>query len=46
MAVDDEARRDNRARLRTLANDPRAGVRVFCAHDPRDLDQLQLAPTG
>ena len=36
MAVDDEQRMANQDRLRTLANGG-AGVKLFCAHDPRDL---------
>lgn len=32
--------RDNIERLRGLAQDEQAGVRVFCAHDPWDLDQI------
>jgi len=34
MAHDERLRRMNRARLRTLAQDPAAPAAVFCAHDP------------
>lgn len=37
MGVQDRPRRDNVERLRALANDDNADVRVFCAHDPVDL---------
>lgn len=36
----------NQARLRTLANDARADVRVFCSHDPIELEALQRLQTG
>lgn len=39
IAADDDARRGNRERLRALANDREARVRVFCAHDPLELDR-------
>lgn len=38
---DRNLRADNTERLRALANDPTAAVRVFCAHDPRQLEELQ-----
>jgi glyoxylase-like metal-dependent hydrolase (beta-lactamase superfamily II) len=41
VAVDDDMRKANRARLRALALDRDAGVRVFCAHDPTELSRLQ-----
>lgn len=34
LAIDEDARRTNQARLRTLAADATAGVRIVCAHDP------------
>lgn len=37
VAEDREALASNQARLRDLANDPAAGVRVFSAHDPEEL---------
>jgi len=37
-AVDDAARRDNQRRLRELMRDHGREVRVFCAHDPVELD--------
>lgn len=40
VAIDRGAMRANQARLRELANDPSAGVRVFSAHDPRELDAM------
>lgn len=33
MAVDEEERAYNQARLRALSNDRQAGVRIFCSHD-------------
>lgn len=39
MAHDDHARRHNQARLRELVRDQGAGVRVFCAHDPTELER-------
>ena len=41
IAIDDDARVANQRRLRALATDPAAGVRVFCAHDPRELERCQ-----
>jgi glyoxylase-like metal-dependent hydrolase (beta-lactamase superfamily II) len=43
LEIDRKARLANQARLRTLANDPTAGVRVFCAHDPSELQQCLAA---
>jgi glyoxylase-like metal-dependent hydrolase (beta-lactamase superfamily II) len=37
-AVDDVTRRANQGRLRTLVRDHGREVRVFCAHDPVELD--------
>jgi glyoxylase-like metal-dependent hydrolase (beta-lactamase superfamily II) len=37
-AVDDVVRRQNQVRLRSLVRDHGAEVRVFCAHDPVELD--------
>lgn len=39
--VDRAARLANQARLRALANDAAAGVRVFCAHDAAELARAQ-----
>ena len=41
MAVDDVARRRNRARLRELQRDRGAKIRLFSAHDPVELERLQ-----
>ncbi len=38
LAVDDGARRRNQLRLRELASARRDSVRVFCAHDRRELE--------
>jgi glyoxylase-like metal-dependent hydrolase (beta-lactamase superfamily II) len=43
MDVDGVARVTNQTRLRALANDAAAQVRVFCAHDPHDLARCQAA---
>lgn len=40
LAVQDQPRRDNVQRLRSLARQNTAEVRIFCAHDPLDLQQL------
>lgn len=40
MAVDGRARLENRERLRALVADPGSGARVFCAHDPAELERL------
>lgn len=37
VAFDKQARLDNLARLRALAGDASASVRIFCAHDPMEL---------
>jgi glyoxylase-like metal-dependent hydrolase (beta-lactamase superfamily II) len=37
MAVDDDARKKNQARLRELARDKKSEVRIFCAHDAIEL---------
>lgn len=37
--TDKALRRRNQARLHRLANDPDAGVRVICSHDPDEFDQ-------
>ncbi len=44
VAIDEEARVANQGRLRALAGDAGAGVRVFCAHDPVELGRCQLPP--
>jgi glyoxylase-like metal-dependent hydrolase (beta-lactamase superfamily II) len=36
----------NQERLRDLANDPRGNVRIFCSHDPVELEALQRLSTG
>ncbi len=47
VALDDRARRDNQARLRELVRGHASEVRVFCAHDPVELDALaKEAPRG
>lgn len=43
MAVDDEARRANAARLRALHREHGSAVRVFCAHDPHEYRALARA---
>lgn len=43
VAIDDEARRANRARLRDLVRDHGANVRVFSAHDPVELERFAPA---
>ena len=40
VQVDGEARRTNQERLRELARDKSAEVRVFCAHDPTEFASL------
>ena len=45
MEVDREARLYNQDRLRELANAER-GVRIFCSHDPVELEALQLQAEG
>jgi glyoxylase-like metal-dependent hydrolase (beta-lactamase superfamily II) len=39
MQIDGPARMANQARLAALATDAAAGVRVFCSHDARELEQ-------
>ena len=39
VAVDDEARRHNQARLRELRLSHAAEVKLFCSHDPTELSQ-------
>jgi glyoxylase-like metal-dependent hydrolase (beta-lactamase superfamily II) len=41
-----ETRLFNQHRLRRLANDPRAGVRIFCSHDPVELVALSRLSAG
>ena len=41
IAHDDKARRQNRARLRTLAREQAGSVRIFSAHDPDELASAQ-----
>jgi hypothetical protein len=41
MAMDYELHLHNQDRVRDLAHDERAGVRVFCSHDPIELEALQ-----
>jgi glyoxylase-like metal-dependent hydrolase (beta-lactamase superfamily II) len=36
----------NQERLRDLANDSRSHVRIFCSHDPVELEALQRLRTG
>lgn len=43
IAMDDEARRYNQERLRQLARTHASDVRVFCAHDPVELDTARAA---
>jgi glyoxylase-like metal-dependent hydrolase (beta-lactamase superfamily II) len=42
VAIDDEARRANQARLGVLARDAAAGVQIFSAHDPLELERCRL----
>lgn len=44
MEVDRQQRLENQARLRRLSLDAAAGVRIFCAHDAVEFEQL--APPG
>lgn len=46
MEVDRETRLDNQERLRDLAQDEGAGVRVFCSHDPIELEALSRLSMG
>ena len=41
MAADNSARVANQARLRELARDHGDEVRLFCAHDPVELEREQ-----
>ena len=43
VAVDDAARLANQRRLRALAADAGAAVRIFCAHDPSELERVPVA---
>jgi glyoxylase-like metal-dependent hydrolase (beta-lactamase superfamily II) len=46
MAVDHDLHLHNQDRVRALAQDESAGVRIFCSHDPIELEALQrLAPS-
>ena len=45
MEVDRPARLHNQARLRDLATS-RAGVRIFCSHDPIELEALSRMSAG
>lgn len=42
VAVDNAARRNNLQRLRELAREHRDDVRLFCAHDPVELERERL----
>jgi glyoxylase-like metal-dependent hydrolase (beta-lactamase superfamily II) len=46
METDRDQRVHNKERVWELANDPRAGVRVFCSHDPVELEALSRLSTG
>jgi glyoxylase-like metal-dependent hydrolase (beta-lactamase superfamily II) len=41
VAIDDRARVENQARLRALGRDHAGDVKIFCAHDPEELDRLR-----
>jgi glyoxylase-like metal-dependent hydrolase (beta-lactamase superfamily II) len=41
MAMDHELHLHNQDRVRDLAHDEGAGVRIFCSHDPIELEALQ-----
>lgn len=45
VAIDDHARRANQERLRVLAREQAGRIRVFCAHDPVELER-QRAETA
>jgi glyoxylase-like metal-dependent hydrolase (beta-lactamase superfamily II) len=45
-AVDDDARVRNRERLRALALERPGEIRVMCAHDPVELEQMRDASTA
>ena len=42
METDRPARLRNQSRLRRLANDRRADVRIFCSHDPIELEAIRM----
>lgn len=44
VAVDREQMRANQQRLRELAREHASDVRVFCAHDPSELEALRAEP--
>jgi hypothetical protein len=46
METDRDQRVRNKERVWELANNPRAGVRVFCSHDPIELEALSRLSTG
>ena len=46
METDHEQRVRNKERVWELANDPDAQVRVFCSHDPIELEALARLNTG
>lgn len=46
MEMDRTLRLHNQDRLRALANDGRSGVRIFCSHDPVELEALSRLSTG
>lgn len=46
MEVDRPERLYNQDRLRALANDGRSGVRIFCSHDPVELEALSRLSAG
>jgi glyoxylase-like metal-dependent hydrolase (beta-lactamase superfamily II) len=46
MEMDRPSRLHNQERLRELANDGRSNVRIFCSHDPVELEALSRLSTG
>ena len=46
MEMDRPTRLHNQERLRELANDGRSDVRIFCSHDPVELEALSRLSTG
>jgi hypothetical protein len=46
MEEDRSMRLHNQERLRALVNDGRSDVRIFCSHDPVELEALQRLSTG
>jgi len=46
MEEDRPLRLHNQERLRILANDGRSNVKIFCSHDPIELEALQRLSTG